>query len=181
MPFTPFHMGPALLLKPILNRRFSLITFGVAQVLMDIEPGIGMLRDSGVLHGQSHTLAGAILIALPAALVGRWLAPFLLRRWNKGVVHHRLSHLQEIESISWPIAISSALFGTLSHLLLDALMHMDMAPFAPLTNNNPLLFAIPVMHVYGWCFALGIIGIIAWLVRAIMTRPTTGDRGKPAA
>ena len=30
MPFTPFHMGAALLVKPAFNRRFSVIAFGVA-------------------------------------------------------------------------------------------------------------------------------------------------------
>lgn len=181
MPFTPLHMGPALLLKPVLNRRFSLIAFGVAQILIDIEPGIGMWRDNDVLHGPSHTLVGALLIALVAACASRWFAAPLLRRWNQELQHYRLLHLQEADSISWPVATGSAFFGTFSHLLLDGLMHSDMAPLAPLHDGNPLLFAIPVMHVYGWCFALGITGIIAWLVRAIMKRPTTGDRGKPAA
>jgi hypothetical protein len=32
MPFTPFHMGAALMVKPGLNRHFSVITFGITQV-----------------------------------------------------------------------------------------------------------------------------------------------------
>jgi hypothetical protein len=42
MPFTPFHMGAALIVKPVTDLRFSLLTFTVAQVAMDIEPGIAM-------------------------------------------------------------------------------------------------------------------------------------------
>jgi hypothetical protein len=42
-------------LKILAGRRFSLISFGVAQVVMDIEPLIGILRGSGVLHGPTHT------------------------------------------------------------------------------------------------------------------------------
>ena len=34
MPFTPFHMGAALFVKPALNRYFSVITFGIAQITM---------------------------------------------------------------------------------------------------------------------------------------------------
>jgi hypothetical protein len=56
MPFTPFHMGAALIVKPGLNRNISVITFGLAQVAMDIEPGIGMLTGADVLHGPTHTL-----------------------------------------------------------------------------------------------------------------------------
>ena len=46
MPFTPFHMGAGLALKAVAGRHFSVLTFGIAQVAMDIEPLVGMLRDS---------------------------------------------------------------------------------------------------------------------------------------
>lgn len=170
MPFTPFHMGPALLLKPVLDRRFSLIVFGTAQVCMDIEPGIGMLRGSAVLHGYSHTLAGATVIAFFAAIIGRMLATLVLSRWNAEVKHYRFFHLTESIPISWPVALGSAFFGTLSHLLLDALMHADMQPFFPFSNSNHLLFAVPVMHVYLVTFIAGAFGVIIWLGRAIWMR-----------
>ena len=32
MPFTPFHMGAALVLKPAARQHFSLFAFGVAQI-----------------------------------------------------------------------------------------------------------------------------------------------------
>lgn len=67
MPFTPFHMGAALIVKPGLNRTFSVITFGLAQVAMDIEPGVGMLTGADVLHGPTHTILGALVIAYLAA------------------------------------------------------------------------------------------------------------------
>jgi hypothetical protein len=56
MPFTPFHMGAALIVKPVTQKNFSLIAFGVAQVAMDIEPLIGMLRHSEILQ-RIHSLA----------------------------------------------------------------------------------------------------------------------------
>jgi hypothetical protein len=56
-------MGAGLIAKPGFNRNFSVITFGVAQVAMDIEPGVGMLSGSEVLHGPTHTLLGAMFIA----------------------------------------------------------------------------------------------------------------------
>jgi len=58
MPFTPFHMSAAMLIKPTAGTRFSIIAFGLAQILIDIEPGIRMLIGSDLLHGPSHTLSG---------------------------------------------------------------------------------------------------------------------------
>ena len=69
MPATPFHIGAALVLKHVADKHFSVITFGVAQILMDIEPLIGLFRNSGTLHGVTHTFIGAIIIAILAALV----------------------------------------------------------------------------------------------------------------
>ncbi len=68
MPFTPLHMGPALLLKAGVERRFSLFAFGCAQILMDIEPLLGLIRHAPILHGRTHTLAWALPIGLGAAL-----------------------------------------------------------------------------------------------------------------
>jgi hypothetical protein len=39
MPFTPFHMGPGLLMKVGLQGSFSLMVFGWTQVLIDLQPG----------------------------------------------------------------------------------------------------------------------------------------------
>lgn len=58
MPFTPFHMGAGLALKAVAGRHFSVLTFGIAQVAMDIEPLVGMLRGAAVLHGPTHTYFG---------------------------------------------------------------------------------------------------------------------------
>ena len=38
MPFTPFHMGPGILIKSLLQGAFSLMVFGWAQIVMDIQP-----------------------------------------------------------------------------------------------------------------------------------------------
>jgi hypothetical protein len=64
VPVTPFHMGPALLAKAAAPRRFSLVIFGVSQVVIDVEPLVGLFTGAAVLHGFSHTLTGATLIAV---------------------------------------------------------------------------------------------------------------------
>src|SRR5205807_4798279 len=71
MPFTLFHMGPGLAVKAVCGRHFSLTVFGFSQVAMDIEPLVRILRGDHILHGWTHTYAGATLIALVSLLVGR--------------------------------------------------------------------------------------------------------------
>lgn len=56
-------MGAALLLKPALRQRFSVLVFGASQVAIDIEPLVRMLRDDDILHGWTHTVPGALLSA----------------------------------------------------------------------------------------------------------------------
>jgi hypothetical protein len=69
MPFTPFHMGPGLAIKAFGGRYFSVLVFAIAQVAMDIEPLIGMIRGSDVLHGWSHSYVGATAIGVLVMLL----------------------------------------------------------------------------------------------------------------
>ena len=82
MPVTPFHMGPALLVKAAAPRRFSLVIFGVSQVAIDVEPLVGLFRGAAVLHGFSHTLTGATLVAIASVVVGRPLCERVLSTLN---------------------------------------------------------------------------------------------------
>lgn len=157
-------MGAAMIVKPAFRRHFSLLVFGIAQVAMDIEPMIGMISDWDVLHGPSHTIIGALLIA---ALVA-WLAPplcnFILFKFNQEVAHHSVAWLQEPYPIARTAALTGAFFGTLSHLILDSLMHHDIHPLAPFSNANPLTDWVSHNGVYQLCVVLGVIGTVAWAV-----------------
>lgn len=164
MPFTPFHMGAAMLVKPGAGSRFSVIAFGFAQIAMDIEPGIGMLRGSDVLHGPLHTIFCAILIAAAVALVSPWLVSRIVRRWNQEVRHHKLDWLAESEQVGRTAVIAGAIFGTLSHLVLDSMMHHDIHPLAPFSNVNPLIGLVSHDGVYQLCVFMGVIGTVAWVV-----------------
>ncbi len=50
MPFTPFHMGPAIFIKALLQGSFSLMVFGWSQIIMDIQPLVVLLTQEGRLH-----------------------------------------------------------------------------------------------------------------------------------
>ncbi len=164
MPFTPFHMGPGMLIKGVLGSGFSLALFGWAQILMDLQPLYVLIRGSGQLHGFSHTLAGALLIAPVAAVSGRWLLDYALgARWfNLSARERRWLDLHATPG--WTVAFVSGLVGTLSHVALDAVMHADLQPFFPLASANPALgfWSIEALHLF--CIASGVIGLLQFVL-----------------
>lgn len=148
MPFTPFHMGPGLLVKGILQGSFSLMIFGWSQIVIDIQPLVVMLSGRGHVHGFTHTYLGATLIAAVSAVSGKFAADLVLRILRR----------TRFTPISWPVAIGSALIGTYSHVVLDAIMHSDVEPFAPLTLVNPFLGIISVATLHKLCLLSGLAG-----------------------
>ena len=116
MPFTPFHFGLGALGKAALGSRFSFAVFAGSQVLMDLEPGIKMFGGlDGPLHGPTHTIPGALLIAL--------IAIFITEAWQR---YGPESLVNRIGKSPLGVIVGTALFGTLSHIALDAMMHADM-------------------------------------------------------
>ncbi len=163
MPFTLFHMGAALIVKPTLNRRFSVVTFGIAQVAMDIEPGIRMAAGTDILHGATHTILGALIMGFFVMLIAPSVGNLLLTKWNKEVAYYRQPWLEHSGSASKAALIMGAFFGTLSHVLLDSLMHRDIHPLSPFFQANPFIGLITHDELHQACTIAGVLGIAAWL------------------
>lgn len=167
MPFTPFHIGVGLLAKAALDRRFSFVAYGLAQIAMDVEPLVGMLRASSVLHGWSHSLLGACLIGAFVSFLTPWLAPPFWRRWNKECLHYRLDRLSDALPCSRKAILVGAFFGTISHAMLDSVMHDDLRLFSPLSaaqlfyrpGSGELIMQVSVLA--------GLIGLVAWAWRRL--------------
>jgi membrane-bound metal-dependent hydrolase YbcI (DUF457 family) len=121
--------------------------FGGSQVLMDVEPLVHMIRGDPILHGVSHTLAGALVVAIVSAAVGRPICNALLER--SGIIDR---------PISGAVAWGSAIVGTYSHIALDAVMHRDMKPLWPIACSNPLLGVVSVNTLQLLCVVSGIVG-----------------------
>lgn len=168
-------MGAALIVKPGLNRNFSVITFGLAQIAMDIEPGIGMLTGAEVLHGPTHTILGALVIAYIVMLIAPKCCNYLLRKWNTEVAYHRLPWLVQSESTSKTAVTVGAFFGTLSHVVLDGLMHHDIHPLSPFSQANPLSGLVSHDGVYQLCALAGVVGAVVWVAMQWFGRPIQVD------
>lgn len=149
MPFTPLHLGPGAAFKAIGGKHFSFMVFGGAQVLMDIEPLLGILQGKEVLHGYSHTLLGALLIGLLAGLIGRPISIYVLKML-------KIPHAP----FSWLASFSGAFIGTFSHIGFDAIMHSDMNPWWPVSTGNSWLSWISIDELHILCLALGLLGAL---------------------
>lgn len=164
MPFTPFHMGPGAAIKAVSGPYFSLVLFGFAQVLIDLEPLVRMVRGDMVLHGYTHTYLGATGIGLLAYLLGRPLCGAVGRGWNRFTRPGFFDWLRLPEHIPRTAAATGAFVGTYSHVFLDSFMHADMRPFAPFSAENGLLDAIPLLWLHLGCVVLGVVGAMVWFV-----------------
>lgn len=159
MPFTPFHFGPGLALKSAMPERFSLSAFMLANIAMDVEPLYRMWRVEIPLHGASHTLAGALAIGAAAALFG------------KLAVTAGAELLRTPMTMNWQQAVVGAFCGVCSHVLLDAVMHADLHPFAPWSQTNPLLHPEWMLQLHLGCILAGLFGMLALLIRLALHNP----------
>lgn len=155
MPFTPFHMGPGILVKAILQGSFSLMVFGWAQIVMDLQPLFVLVTGTGHLHGFSHTYVGAGLLAVLSALSGKYLS-------EVGLEIFGISKKGNPIKISWWVSFLSAFIGTYSHVVLDSIMHSDVEPYYPLSQENGLLGLITVPQLHQLCIYSALVGAIIY-------------------
>ncbi len=141
-------MGAALIVKPALKYRFSVITFGIAQVVMDVEPGIRMWTNSDMLHGPTHTILGALIMAFLVILIAPSICNYLLTKWNKEVFYYSQPWLVHSQPVPKTAVTIGAFFGTLSHVVLDSLIHPDIRPLSPFSQANPFMDLITHDGVY---------------------------------
>ena len=156
MPFTPFHLGPAVLIGFILLRYLDLPTLILASVLVDLEPlAVLMFGLPGPLHGFFHSFLGASGAVLR-------LRDFL----EPVYVFLRLEGDRRPRRL-----LVAALLGTWSHVVLDAPLYGRMRPFYPF-GGNPL-FGVDLylgLGAYGFCLLSGVAGAILFVARYVRAR-----------
>lgn len=157
MPFTPFHFGPGAALHALVPQHVSFIAFCGTNVLIDVESLINLVTGRYPIHAFFHTWIGATLTAAAATLLLSG-ACRLGRRW-------RLPN-----PFGWrdlgvrPIAIG-ALAGAYSHVVLDSIMHGDIAPLAPFSRANALFGLVPLDALHAGCAVAGVVGFVLLLWR----------------
>jgi membrane-bound metal-dependent hydrolase YbcI (DUF457 family) len=159
-------MGPGIVVKAVMQGGFSLMVFGWAQIVMDIQPLLVMLTGEGHLHGFSHTYVGATLLAVLSALSGKYLSEFGLR-----LIGHA-----EFLPVGWVVATVSAFIGTFSHVVLDSIMHHDVEPFWPLSASNGLLQIISTEALHWACVGSGAVGAVLYYYFAGRLAGQRGER-----
>jgi len=152
MPFTLFHLGPALAVGLPLRRWLHAPTFIVGNVILDVEPLAVMVFGLNYpLHGYLHTFLLATAIGLLLGVVMFSLEKPLQPLYRK--IQLETNHPLRLKSF-----LSAGVFGAALHVMLDAFLYSEMTPFFPWTIN-PLLNLMSSLEVYLLCFWLGIFGI----------------------
>lgn len=164
MPFTPFHFGPGLAFKALLQRHISFTMFVFTQVLIDLEPLYYLLRNEWPVHRFFHTYIGATLIAGVGVIIGRPICRWAIIMWNiwNGFIGP-LPTLDQEPRIPLKAAILGAFIGTYSHVALDSVMHRDIRPYAPFSDANGLLQIISLAQLHWACVISGIIELFVLL------------------
>ncbi|MHA1975058.1 MAG: DUF4184 family protein [Candidatus Hodarchaeales archaeon] len=147
MPFTPFHIGIALILFavfPFMDPTALLI----GSIAPDIEGflAIFIFPDLDLpLHGPLHSFLGAVTLGLIIAPISHIINYYFVKRLN----------LENKYQLSRKFTFISSQTGTFSHILLDAPLYPEMNLFYPL-KGNVLFQIVPYSFPYLIC-ALGFI------------------------
>jgi len=168
MPFTPFHLGPALGLGLPLRKYMHAPTFILANVVVDVEPFLVLFLGLRYpLHGYLHTY----ILALALGLVIGYVI-FLLER----VFHpiYKTLLLEPVDMLNLKSFLVAGVLGTTFHVLLDSPLYGDIRPFFPITDN-PLYYPTLSLVIYGFCVLMGIVGFIYYIV-ALVYRHKQTDR-----
>ena len=168
MPFTPLHFGPGLAVKVLAPSYFSFTIFVFSQVLIDLETLFFLLNGEWPIHRIFHTYPGATIVAVASFALGRPICGLCLAIFQRSFRLTKSGLLESMRLISPIAALSAAFIGSYSHVALDSIMHSDIRPLAPFTDDNILLNSITVMELHLYCIVAGIIGAIGmgfwWLV-----------------
>jgi len=161
MPFTPFHLGPALVIGIIFIYYVDFPTLLVASTILDLESFLVLLLDLNYpLHSLFHSFLGGTLIILPLSFIMFKIRPFM----------NQITKFFKIEqNSSFVNILAASIIGIYSHILLDAPLYSDIQPFFPL-NFNPLLntSALSGVAIYLFCSFCFLIAIILYFIRLVI-------------
>jgi len=161
MPFTPFHLGPALLIGLLLFSHLDFVSFMVSSVVVGVEPlWIVVFRLHIPLHGFFHTYLGATILGTLTAV-----GVYFLRSWLSKV----LEWFKIKQRSSFKKILYTSLFGVYFHIFLDSFLYAEMEPFYPLPGN-PFLGVVGLGAIYEFCTISFILGSILYIYKFIVRK-----------
>ena len=152
MPFTPFHLGPAVFLGFPMRKYLHAPTFILANVIVDVEPALVLMLGLNYrVHGYLHTFLFAMFTGLLLGY-GMWLVERFYRPFFQRI------HLEEGDPLKLRSFLFAGVLGTWLHVLLDSPLYTDIRPFYPV-SLNPLYAPALNSVIYNLCVWLGIMGL----------------------
>ena len=144
MPFTHFHLGPAILFGLIFLKKIDFPTFIAANLIIDWRAALVFLGLwSGPRHSWVHTYLGAFFMASLLAGVMIYIRPFF-----QGFLEDmRIGQDFNLKSI-----VLAAYSGVFLHITIDAFHHPTMQPFIPF-DWKPLYGIFSTTEMRLFCLA----------------------------
>ena len=173
MPFTPFHLGPALCLGLPFRKYIHTPTFILANVIVDVEPFLVLilgLYPSYRLHGYAHTFVAAFVVGPALGYI-----MFLFERTFHPLYKTLLLQQERMRTLK-PFIVAG-ISGIFLHVLLDSPLYSDIQPFFP-SKATPLYNPDLSIEVYSLCVWLGILGIALYAGLSIFLIYRGKIRGK---
>ena len=164
VPITPFHFGAGAAFHAAAPRRVSFLAFCAANCVIDCETIYNFLLGRLPLHRFLHTFVGATLVALSMVLLFVALRAVAAR--------HELQNSFGWQQLKFSAVALGAALGTHSHVFLDGIMHPDVRPFAPWSDNNPFFRLVTLQVLHLGCLLAGAIGVAAIYLRQKFSRGT---------
>jgi hypothetical protein len=156
MPFTPFHLGPAVGFGLPLQKYLHAPTFIIANVIVDVEPFVVLVLGLQYpLHGYLHTFLLAIIVGLVFGYTMRFLEPYLHRLYGVFL-------LEANRNVSLTSFVLAGVLGAVLHVLLDAPLYSNIRPLYPLAAN-PLYNPALSVHIYSFCVWMGLISVAYYI------------------
>jgi len=156
MPFTPYHLGPALLIALVLYPFIDIPTFLIANIILDLEPlSIMIIGAPLALHGRFHSLTLGTVVGLLLSLIVT-----VYRKYGKPIdIDTRLDYSSSIKQ-----TVITSLSGVWLHVLIDSFLYPDLNLFYPF-QWNPLLGLFNLPTIQRMCLLSFPLAIMVYLLR----------------
>jgi membrane-bound metal-dependent hydrolase YbcI (DUF457 family) len=159
MPFTPYHVGPALLVALLLYPLLDIPTFLIANLILDLEPlAVALGLVNGPMHGVFHSITVGTFVGIILAFLLDYF-----RKYTKPIQFgRRLPQNPNLKDL-----VLSSVIGVWFHVFLDAFIYSDLNLFYPI-KWNPVLGLISYQIVEFFCLISLPLALILYLVRATL-------------